>query len=145
MLKNARILIAEDEPIIAMALTWAVGDAGGEVLGPAASVIAALELLETQTVSGAILDVNLTDGLVSPVVEYLMERNIPLIIQTGVGIPDELERRYPDVIVRIKPNISDELIKELAKLIGENQFSEPTTLPGTGMAKSADIGVTDLA
>lgn len=145
MLNHVSILIADDEPIICMALTWAVCDAGGEVVGPAASVKAALELLETHSVSGAILDVNLTDGLVSPVVEYLMERNIPLIIQTGVGIPDELERRYPELVVRIKPNISDELIQELAKMIGQHQSSGPVTVPATGLVNSNDTSMNDPA
>lgn len=117
MLNNATILIADDEPIIGMGLSWAVRDAGGQVVGPAASVQAALALLGNRPVAGAILDVNLTDGLVSPVVEFLMERQIPLIVQTGVGIPDDLAVRYPAIIVRLKPNSPDDLIAELAQMI----------------------------
>ena len=143
MLNHTTILIAEDEPIIGMALTWAVRDAGGEVVGPAASVMAALKLLESNSVSGAILDVNLTDGLVSPVVEYLMERNVPLIIQTAVGIPDELKRRYPEIVVRIKPIISDYLINEIATMIGQNQSSGSVTLPATGVLNTRDTNTND--
>ena len=145
MLNHAAILIAEDEPIIGMALTWAVSDAGGVVVGPAASVMAALKLLESNSVSGAILDVNLTDGLVSPVVEYLMERKIPLIIQTGVGIPDNLECRFPELVVRIKPNIADDLIKELATMIGHHQSSMPMEMPGASLVNSSDTSMNDAA
>ena len=143
MLNNAAILIAEDEPIIGMALTWAVSDAGGVVVGPAASVMASLKLLETHSVSGAILDVNLTDGLVSPVVEYLMERKVPLIIQTGIGIPDDLARRFPDLVVRIKPNISDDLIKELAMMISQHQKSVPVTFPAPNLVDPGDTSMND--
>ncbi len=124
MFNNATVLIADDEPIIGMGLSWAVRAAGGAVLGPAASVQAALALLEAHSVAGAILDVNLTDGLVSPVVDYLMERQIPLIVQTGVGIPDELAMRYPDITVRFKPNVSDDLVAELAQMILDRETGE---------------------
>ena len=117
MLDHAAILVVEDEPIIGMALAYAIEDAGGTVVGPVASVKAALALLETQSVKGAILDVNLIDGLISPVVEYLMRHQIPLIVQTGVGVPADLAARFPDLIVRIKPAIADALVMELATLI----------------------------
>lgn len=124
MFNNATILIADDEPIIGMGLSWAVRTAGGAVLGPAASVQAAMALLEAHSVAGAILDVNLTDGLVSPVVDYLMERHIPFIVQTGVGIPDELATRYPNITVHIKPNDSDDLVAELAQMINDRETGE---------------------
>ena len=145
MLNNAAILIAEDEPIIGLALSWAVSNAGGEVVGPAASVEAALTLLESHFVSGAILDVNLTDGLVSPVVDYLMERNIAIIVQTGVGIPDELKRRFPELVVRIKPNVPEDLIKELATMISQKQSSVPEKLPAPKLVNSSDASMSGTA
>ena len=121
MLNCSAILVVEDEPIIALGLAFAIQDADGEVVGPAASVEAALVLLESHSVVGAILDVHLTDGVISPVVDYLMPRHVPLIIQTGVGIPVDLAARFPDLIVRIKPMIADELVAELAELIVARQ------------------------
>lgn len=117
LLNRAAILVVEDEPIIALGLAFAIREADGEVVGPAASVKAALVLLENHCVAGAILDVNLTDGIVSPVVECLMLLKVPLILQTGIGIPVELAARFPNLIVRIKPNIADVLIAELATMI----------------------------
>lgn len=141
MLNNATILIADDEPIIGMGLSWAVRDAGGHVVGPAASVKAALDLLEDRPVAGAILDVNLTDGLVSPVVDYLMERQIPLIVQTGVGIPDELAVRYPEIIVRIKPNSPDDLVAELAQMIIARETGGVATLQAANDTIATECGV----
>jgi DNA-binding response OmpR family regulator len=92
LLNRASILVAEDEPFIALDLALAIEDAGGEVVGPAASVKDALSLLDAHSVVAAILDVNLIDGDISPVVECLMERGVPLILQTGVGIPSAFPR-----------------------------------------------------
>jgi DNA-binding NtrC family response regulator len=117
LLEKSAILVVEDQSIIGMALAMAIRDAGGVVVGPAPSVKSALLLLETQTVAAAILDLNLTDGIVTPVLECLIQRNVPLIIQTGAGLPAELAARFPDLIVWIKPVNADDLVSELATLI----------------------------
>ena len=104
-----------------MALAFAIDDAGGQVIGPAASIEAALALLEKNPVAGAILDVNLVDGNISPVVEYLMERNVPLVIQTGVGLPADLAARFPHLVVFIKPNVAEDLVEKLAEMVVERQ------------------------
>lgn len=119
LLNHLAVLVAEDEPFIALDLALAIEDAGGEVVGPAASAKEALILLKKHTVAAAILDVNLIDGDISPVVEYLVERGVPLILQTGVGLPADLAARYPGLIVRIKPTIAAVLVAQLEVLIFE--------------------------
>ena len=121
MLKRRAILIAEDEPIIALDLALAVQDADGEVVGPAATVKEALALLESRTVLGAILDVNLADRDISPVAVYLLNRGIPTILQTGLSIPPELAESFPDLVVRTKPNRADQLVTELASMITKHE------------------------
>lgn len=111
------ILIVDDEPFIALDLAMAVEDAGCLVIGPAGSVREALSLLEASRVTAAILDVNLSDGDVTPVVEVLVARGIPLIFQTGVGLPPALKARYPDLLVYAKPVISERLVNIMIGLI----------------------------
>lgn len=111
------ILIVDDEPFIALDLAMAVEDAGCLVVGPAGSVREALSLLEASRVTAAILDVNLSDGDVTPVVEVLVARGIPLIFQTGVGLPPALKARYPDLLVYAKPVISERLVSIMIGLI----------------------------
>lgn len=112
MLRNTCILICEDDPFIALDLATTVEDAGGKVLGPAASVREAMLLLDND-IAGAILDVNLTDGDVTPVVEHLLDLNVPFVIQTGTGLPVELKRA--DVTSRLfsKPFQPERLIGAL--------------------------------
>ena len=115
--RDVAILIAEDEPFIALDLATTIEDAGGRVVGPAATVKEALELLEIHPVAAAILDVNLRDRDISPVAELLIARGVPVIFHTGLGVPDELRAKFPDLIVHLKPLIPEQLIRQLAALI----------------------------
>ena len=118
MLSGCRILIVDDEPIISMAMGYAITDAQGEVVGPASNVKSALALATTQEITAAIMDVNLPDGIISPVVEYLVPRHVPIILLTGVGIPEELSAQFPSLVVFIKPTNTDFVVAKLASLIG---------------------------
>lgn len=117
MLNKALVLIAEDEPFIALDLALAIEDVGGTVVGPAATVEEALALIDGQTVVAAILDVNLGAHDISPVAEILLTLNIPVILQTGVEAPPELAARFPDLIVHIKPCVAANLVAQLVTLI----------------------------
>lgn len=117
MLSGAHILVAEDQTFIALDLALAVEDAGGRVVGPAATVAEALELLAAVDVSGAILDVDLIGGDCSAVVEFLANRSIPTIVQTGVELPPALSARFPSLVVHLKPYRASELVAQLAAMI----------------------------
>ena len=115
LLNQAAILIAEDEPYIALALQCAVEDVGGTVIGPAATRLEAISLLDGYHVDGAILDVNLADGDITPVVARLVALGVPLILQTGNELPGHLAARFPGLTVHIKPCVPEHLVE----LIGE--------------------------
>ena len=121
MLNHALILVAEDEPFIALDVALAIEDAGGKVAGPAATVQEALALIATSPIVAAILDVNLSDGDISPVAEALIDAGIPIILQTGVGLPSGLTARFPDLIVHIKPCVPAQLVHQLEMLIAQAQ------------------------
>ena len=123
LLNHARVLVAEDEPFIALDLALAIEDAGGQVVGPAASVKEALALLKATPVVGAILDVTLADKDVTCIAERLIADGVPVILQTGVGLPADMAARFPDLIVRIKPCDSTLLVGELAALIRDQRVA----------------------
>ena len=118
LLATLPILIAEDEPFVALDLALAVKDAGGIPVGPAGSVREARELLASTQVAAAILDVNLSDGDVFPVLEVLMGRGVPVIVQTGLPVPLELRSRYPGLTVLAKPIEPAVLLAKLKALLG---------------------------
>lgn len=129
MLNRASILVVEDEPWIALDVAMAIEDAGGEVVGPFASVREALALLASRPVDAAILDVNLTDRDVTPVVEHLIRLGVPLIIQTGVGLPARLEARFPALVTHTKPCVAAELVSRLVELISQQGASSQNADP----------------
>lgn len=77
------ILIVEDEYFLADETRQKLEQLGATVVGPAANVQDALELLATSEINGAILDVHLGDEFVFPVAEKLDEANIPFVFATG--------------------------------------------------------------
>ena len=94
-LAGLRVLLVEDEPIVALALMGALRSFGCEVVGPAYDLTQA-ELLSQGPLDGAILDVNLGDKKVFPVADILAEREIPFCFVTGYGVaglrPGDLDR-----------------------------------------------------
>lgn len=120
ILKNARILIVEDEPFIALDLVQAVEQAGGDPIGPAATVEEALSLIKTDEIKAAIVDVDLPDGNIGPVLEALAPA-IPVIVHTGVGLPPDLRQKFPDVPVCMKPTPAPVLAHLLASSLGDSR------------------------
>lgn len=80
-----RILVVEDEPLVAMMLQDMLDDIGFDVIGPAMRVEAALVLINTEPLDAAILDVNLGRERSYPVAERLAAMGIPFAFATGYG------------------------------------------------------------
>ena len=117
MLGLAPILIVEDEPFIALELKASIEDAGGKVVGPVGSVQAALELLKTDVIAAAILDVQLSDGNVTPVATALIAVGIPVVFQSAVNLPSDLRRQCPDVAYYKKPVSTQLVLGKIVQLI----------------------------
>lgn len=109
--------MAEDQTFIALDLAFAVEDAGGKVVGPAASCEAAMTLLSNEIVGAAILDVNLVDGDCSALVEVLVDLCVPFIIHTAVDLPTALSTRFSGLVVQIKPCPPAILVARLESLL----------------------------
>jgi DNA-binding LytR/AlgR family response regulator len=80
-----RLLIVEDELLIALELKHIVEQLGGTVVGPTGSVEGALQLLSDATPNAALLDVNLREGRVTPVAQACWDRSVPIALVTGYG------------------------------------------------------------
>ncbi len=117
MLDHATIFIAEDETFIALALQMAVEDVGGKVLGPAATIVEALALLAETSPDAAILDVNLADGEITPVIERLFAIGAAIVVQTGAGLPPAIAARFPSLTVHMKPCAPERLVEQVIELL----------------------------
>jgi CheY-like chemotaxis protein len=79
-----RILIVEDEVLIALDIEEMLLRLQCEVVGPAATIAEALSTIAgSDRIDGAILDLNLQGETVLPVVHRLNERSVPFVIATG--------------------------------------------------------------
>ena len=85
-LAGRRILVVEDELMIAMLVEDMLAELGCAVVGPAYAVDATLELTRTESsLDAALLDVNLGGQPVFAVADALREKGVPAIFSTGYG------------------------------------------------------------
>lgn len=112
-LSGKRILVVEDEFIVAAMIGDILEDEGAEVVGPAGTLGEGLELGSVETLDAAVLDWNLGGEPGDPVARLLRERGVPFVIATGYGaVQDE----FSDIVVLSKPYRPGALVEELARL-----------------------------
>lgn len=114
-LKGQRVLIVEDQAILAFEMQTLLQQIGCEVVGPVGNLNQALEAARTERLDGAVLDVNLDGEPVYPVADILHERQIPFLLATGYGI-EALPERFLRCPVLEKPFVFDDLERIAAEL-----------------------------
>lgn len=85
MLAGKRVLIVEDEPIVAMMLEDILLGLSAEVVGPALTLASALAHVSDDALDAAILDLNLNGTRSIPVADALKSKGVPFIFATGYG------------------------------------------------------------
>lgn len=98
---DRRILLVEDEELVALELSTELSRLGWAIVGPAATLKEAQSLLSS-SFDAAVLDVNLRGRSVYPLAEALEERHVPFVFCTGYETADP-EGRFPEVPVIRKP------------------------------------------
>lgn len=116
MLHGIRVLIVEDEALIAMELVDIVEGSHGRVVGPFRTNREALAMLQREQVDAAILDLNLADGEATPIAELLAAANVPILICTAGTLPREMRRQWPDLPIHRKPVRPAKLVADLTAL-----------------------------
>ena len=118
-LAGKRILIVEDEALIAMMLGEALAERGGDVVGPANTLAAGLRLAESEALDAAVIDVNLNGESADPVAVALDQRGIPFVVTSGYGQSPEMQRF--NAAVFDKPYSPDSIVDALIRLTGARQ------------------------
>lgn len=118
-LAGRRVLIVEDEAIVAFSLECEVEDAGGEIIGPAHSLEQAQGLLD-QPIDVAILDINLNGESVWPVARALHDRGVPYVLASAnCDDPCATDPLFADVPCFDKPSPLRRLIATVADLAND--------------------------
>jgi CheY-like chemotaxis protein len=106
-LEGLRVLVVEDEPVVAMCLEDMLEALGCVTVGPANRLSAGMDLAERETLDAAILDINLGGERSTTIAETLRRRGVPFVFASGYGTPPEgfdegmpmIEKPYREVDV----------------------------------------------
>lgn len=110
-----RLLIVEDDFLLAMHLEDCLTKLGHEVVGHAGRIDKALELARELDVDFAILDINIAGTKSFPVADILTERDIPFVFATGYGVGG-LSDGYRNEPVLTKPYSLEDLERSIARV-----------------------------
>lgn len=117
-LTGCRILVVEDEWLIASVIEEVLQNLGCVVVGPVSRLDAALQRAKDEMLDAAILDVSIRGGEVYPVAEQLAIRGIPFVLASGYGawlLPETLRDR-PRLT---KPFRQQDLEQHVSRLCGK--------------------------
>lgn len=84
-MSSKRVLLVEDEILLALDAADVLEEAGYVVIGPATCLDEALRLAEEPGLAGAVADINLGGTMVWPAAEKLVGRAVPLVLLSGFG------------------------------------------------------------
>ena len=118
--QTARILIVEDEPMIAITLEEALIDAGFAIAGVVAKLDKALALIESGACDAAIVDANLAGVSASPAAIALTARGLPYIVMSGYS-PDQMRGEFPGAFFLSKPCRPELLLETLNSILRGGQ------------------------
>jgi CheY-like chemotaxis protein len=117
-LRGRKVLVVEDECLVAEDFAAILREAGAEVIGPAESLPQAIRLAQNGALpDAALLDIDLDGTAVFPLAEQLRAEGVPMLFLTGMGC-DDVPDEFADVLCIAKPIIAARVVDELAALMG---------------------------
>src|SRR5262249_47185537 len=115
-IRSRRFLVVEDEPLIAMDICAVLSEAECDVVGPAANLGKAMELIAAGNFDAALLDANLGGHPVDELAAALTRRNIPFAFLTGYG-REGLPQAFRHAPMIGKPFMPEHALKVLVQLL----------------------------
>ena len=115
-LTGLRILLVEDEPLLAWELEAALIEAGATVVGPAKTLAIGCALAQQEDLAAAVLDVQLGREQSGPIAEALYEQGVPFVFHTGNVGADKLAELWAAPVVT-KPSTPEIIIAYVTKLV----------------------------
>jgi PAS domain S-box-containing protein len=122
VLSGARILVVEDEPMVALELVALLEDKGARVVGPAGSLEHALELIAADRYDGALLDANLNGMAVDEAAAALTRLGVPFVFISGYGA-ESLPRAFASAPHVQKPFTPTQILDVVSTMLGSRGVS----------------------
>ena len=117
-LTGRKVLVVEDEILVAEDFSAMLHEAGAQVIGPAESLPQAIRLLQAcDGLDCAMLDIDLQGVDCFPLARELRAAEVPIMFLTGVGC-DNIPEEFADILCVAKPTPPVRVIEELIALLG---------------------------
>lgn len=118
ILPGKRVLIVEDNPIIAYDISDLVEDTGAEPVGPALNVAAGMKLVAENHLDAALLDIDLGGDYVWPIAEALERNQVPFAFVSAQCSADMMPESFRSRPCIHKPAKPDDIVKTLLSFTG---------------------------
>jgi PAS domain S-box-containing protein len=118
--KGCRILVVEDEGLVALQLQAHLEDAGHSVIGPARSLAQGLRLAESEGIDAALVDISLGRDSSAPIADRLLARSVPFAFATGYADSAMLPEHLRAIPRLNKPYAVDEVRRVVDGLVARN-------------------------
>jgi PAS domain S-box-containing protein len=106
-----RVLLVEDEALVAMMIQECLAEFGYQVVGPISTATEGAAKARDGQFEAAVLDINLGDGAVYPIADMLATRGVPFVFVTGYEA-DSVDSRFRDIPILQKP-IEREMLRKI--------------------------------
>jgi DNA-binding response OmpR family regulator len=125
-LKRFRVLVVEDEMLLAMLVEDSLVAFGCDVVGPVARVIDGVKLASSERLDGAILDINIAGTKVFPVASELARRSVPFIFVSGYDA-ENLPEAWRGRPILKKPFRRQDLARNMRKAFAKSSLRPDQT------------------
>ena len=130
--RERRVLLVEDEELVAMVMVDELRQLGWTVVGPASTLEEAQILVSSGVpLDAAVLDINLRGRWVHGLAEDLKARGVPFVVCTGYEMVDP-DGRFADAPLIAKPLVGARLGATLEQLVGQVGPPNAPIEPGAG-------------
>ena len=116
-LPGKRVLIVEDNPILAYDLHGLLGDTGAQIIGPALDLPTGLQLARENDLDAALLDIDLGEERVWPLARELIQHTVPFAFISAECTEDQLPDAFRGYTCIEKPARTDDIYRTLDSLI----------------------------
>jgi DNA-binding response OmpR family regulator len=119
-LRGQRILIAEDNALLAISMHDILTRAGAEVVGPAGTVAEAEQLAGSEHITAAVLDIKLHSSEIWSAARILAERGIPILFCSGHFDQNTLPPEWASHPILVKPARPSRIVDRVAQLVSRH-------------------------
>jgi DNA-binding response OmpR family regulator len=121
LLRDARVLVVEDDFLILIELETILRDAGAHIVGACRTVDEALALIEHEHIDAGLLDLRLGRDTTAPIARVLTRRGVPFAFYTGQTETDPIRAEWPRCEIVAKPASPRAIVAAVAGLLRQRR------------------------